>query len=301
MSHERIELAKCYFCEQIGFRSKRRRDIFFHQNRSYFFCKPCGAFSLYPKLQSFDFDQLYSTNYIENVSLDSEGKSDFDRFTAFKEFLESHSDLAGKHLLDFGCGSGAELLIYGKSLKLTSVGVEVEKSTRGLATLNSGSIVLSPEDFFNSQLGFDYIFIGDVLEHINNPTNYLAQIILHLKPNGYLFIQGPLESAPTLSNKLVEFKSLLLNGKVVDFPPYHVTLASVKTIERIINFSDVYLAKLVVRETWWPTSKKALFHPIQNISAWVIAVCKIFDLLISFIIPKYGTRFEVICQKMDIK
>ena len=205
-------------------------------------------------------------------------------------------------MLDIGCGEGTYAKLFPDA---DWTGIEVWEpyvEAYGLKSLYSKLIIADArEHVFEPEDRFDIAFAGDVLEHINNPTNYLAQIILHLKPNGYLFIQGPLESAPTLSNKLVEFKSLLLNGKVVNFPPYHVTLASVKTIERIINFSDVYLAKLVVRETWWPTSKKALFHPIQNISAWVIAVCKIFDLLISFIIPKYGTRFEVICQKMDIK
>jgi SAM-dependent methyltransferase len=301
MSHEPDQFARCYFCEQIGYRSKRRRAIFFNQDRQYFFCKPCKAFSLYPKLQSSDFDQLYSTNYIESFSSDSGETLEFSRFMRLKEFLESHSDLAGKKFLDFGCGSSAELLIYGQNLKLTCVGVEVEKSTRELATINSGSVVLSPEEFFKSELKFDYIFIGDVLEHINNPTTYLTQLALHLNPQGYLFIQGPLESAPTLSNKLVEIKSLLLNGKRVNFPPYHVTLASMKTIERIMSFSGLYPSQLVVRETWWPTSRKALFHPIQNTSSWAIAVCKIFDLLLSFVVPKYGTRFEVICQKLDLK
>jgi 2-polyprenyl-3-methyl-5-hydroxy-6-metoxy-1,4-benzoquinol methylase len=293
---ELAQVAPCYFCGSAAKKSKRRRMLFFRELRMYYFCRGCGTFSLHPKLQVSDFETLYSSSYIENVRNNEQIDEELDRFKSLKQFLRNINHPNGKNFLDYGCGANGESLIFAKSLGLASVGVEVERSTREMATLNSSVPVIDPEEFSKTDQKFDVIFLGDVLEHVNNPGEILKDIYVHLKPNGFLFVQGPLESASTLTNKLVELKSILLQGARVEFPPYHVTLSKLNSLKKILNANGFLLHTCSVEEVWWPASKSSLTHPIRNPAAWSQAACKAIDRGISVLIPKYGTRFEIVCQ-----
>ena len=293
---ELTQVAPCYFCGSPAKKTKRRRTLFFTELRMYYLCQECGTFSLYPKLKDSDFEKLYSSSYIENVSSGEQIDEEFDRFSSLKDFLRKIHDPRGKNFLDYGCGANGELLTFAISLGLASVGVEVEASTREMATLKSSAPVISPEEFSQSDLKFDVIFLGDVLEHVNNPSKILREIYLHLKPNGFLFIQGPLESASTLTNRLVELKSILLQGARIEFPPYHVTLSKLNSVKKILNASGFLLQTCSVGEVWWPASKSSLMHPIRNPAKWVVAACKVIDRGISVLLPGYGTRFEIVCK-----
>lgn len=293
---ELAQVASCYFCGCVSKKSKRRRLLFFKELRMYYFCRECGTFSLYPKLQDSDFETLYSSSYIDNVSNNDQIDEEVDRFKALKFFLRNINHPIGKNFLDYGCGANAELLIFATSLGLVSVGVEVEASTREMATLNSSALVIDPEEFAMTDQKFDVIFLGDVLEHVNNPGEILKDICAHLKPNGFLFIQGPLESASTLTNKLVELKSILLRGTRVEFPPYHVTLSKLNSLKKILSANGFLLHTCSVEEVWWPASKSSLMHPIRNPAAWSLAVAKAIDRGLSVLLPKYGTRFEIVCK-----
>lgn len=262
----------------------------------YYHCRNCGTFSLYPKLQDSDFESMYSSAYIENVSSDDQNDEEIDRFKSFKNFLRSFNDLSGRNFLDYGCGANAGLLIFGTTLGLDSVGVEVEASTRAAARINSKACIIDPEEFAKSDIKFDFIFLGDVLEHVNNPGEILRNIHAHLQSNGFLFIQGPLESAPTLTNKLIELKSILLQGRRVEVPPYHVTLSKLISLKKILSINGFILNTCSVKEVWWPASKSSLLHPGRKPAAWSLAVCKSIDRVISNLLPNYGTRFEIVCQ-----
>lgn len=289
-------VASCYFCGSAAKKTKRRRTLFFTELRMYFLCRECRTFSLYPKLKESDFEKLYSSSYIKNVSSGEQIGEEFDRFYSFKDFLRKIYGPSGKSFLDYGCGANGELLAFATSLGLASVGVEVEASTREMATLKSSAPVISPDEFSKSDLKFDVVFLGDVLEHVNNPSEILSEIHLHLKPNGFLFIQGPLESASTLTNRLVELKSILLQGARIEFPPYHVTLSKLNSVKKILKSNGFLLETCSVGEVWWPASKSSLMHPIRNPAKWAIAACKAIDIWISILLPRYGTRFEIVCK-----
>ena len=293
---ELAQVAACYFCGCVAKKSKRRRMLFFKELRMYYFCRECGTFSLYPKLQGFDFETLYSSSYIENLSNHNQIDEEIDRFKSLKNFLRNINYPSGKNFLDYGCGASGELLIFATSLGLASVGVEIEASTREMAALNSSAPVIDPEEFSNTDQKFDLIFLGDVLEHVNEPGEILKDICAHLQPNGFLFIQGPLESASTLTNRLVELKSILLQGTPVQFPPYHVTLSKLNSLKKILSTNGFLLHACSVKEVWWPASKSSLMHPIRNPAAWSLAAAKAIDRGISVLLPKYGARFEIVCQ-----
>jgi SAM-dependent methyltransferase len=107
---------------------------------------------------------------------------------------------AGKRILDFGCGSGASLLVLGRILPPCElVGVEldprlVELARRRARHLGLGSLQVlqspSPETLPPDLGGFDYIMFNAVFEHLlpNERRRLLPLVWRHLRPGGILFL-----------------------------------------------------------------------------------------------------------------
>jgi 2-polyprenyl-3-methyl-5-hydroxy-6-metoxy-1,4-benzoquinol methylase len=109
-------------------------------------------------------------------------------------------EFAGKRVLDFGCGSGASLLVLSRLLAAREiVGVElvarlVEIARRRVELLGRGSlhVLQSPSaDSLPADLGeFDFIMFSAVFEHLlpdERPT-VLPLIWRHLRPGGVMFL-----------------------------------------------------------------------------------------------------------------
>lgn len=109
-------------------------------------------------------------------------------------FAEQHT--RGKRVLDFGCGSG-----YGAALIAESaasvVGVDVEEEAVAYARSHFSRDKLSyhrvsPDGSLPFADGsFDTVLSFQVLEHIPEPTAYLASIRRVLTPNGILVLATP--------------------------------------------------------------------------------------------------------------
>jgi 2-polyprenyl-3-methyl-5-hydroxy-6-metoxy-1,4-benzoquinol methylase len=124
----------------------------------------------------------------------------------FSYYQNVRSDLAeyvekGNHrILDVGCGAG----YFGEYLKQQGcasevVGIEIniiaaEEAITKLdhvlcANLNQTSVIDVLKDF--DKASFDYIVCADVLEHLIDPWEVLAQLVSYLKPNGRLVVSIP--------------------------------------------------------------------------------------------------------------
>jgi len=204
---------RCYLCKSsVVSMSHNRRQIRFYGLRAYYRCGECKSYSLFPKLNQTEIQNLYSTKYINEVNpkVDSIEQVNVNRFSLLFEYLSKESVRTEKGFLDFGCGATAEVVIFAGELGYKAVGVEVEATTRMEAERSSGKLIIFPTDLQNYTHEFDIIFLGDVIEHLNNPLETLNDIVRVLSPNGHVVIQGPLEGAYTLSNFLLSVKSKVL-------------------------------------------------------------------------------------------
>lgn len=107
----------------------------------------------------------------------------------FKKDRDEHINV-----LEIGCGSGATL-IYIKNLYKNSNLYGIEKS-KNSAKIASAFASIINEDVEKVKLSydenfFDYIILGDVLEHLNNPWKLLKELILYLKQDGYILATIP--------------------------------------------------------------------------------------------------------------
>lgn len=290
----------CYLCNSSSITvSSNRRSISFHKTHNYYRCDECKSYSLFPKLENHEIEDLYSTKYIEDVNpeFNMDEQVTINRFSHLQESLEKVENPGSRNFLDYGCGATAEVIIFASNLGFKSFGVEVEAGTRQEAQLISNCQIFSPEEVLASGAQFDIIFLGDVLEHLSNPLEVLDQVQALLSPTGHLIIQGPLEGATTISNTLLSVKARLLSKSPSKFPPYHVSLATKDSIVKALKINELTIQKFVITEPVWPAPKFGSRSSFVSVAALIFSFVKILDMAISRVVTHYGTRFFLIATK----
>ena len=158
-----------------------------------------------------------------------------------KMFLKSHPSFAeGTRILDIGCGTG-ELLAELHKRGGEVWGVDADKrdieTARKYFGLNN-LYAMPHKDFFRKPdlPLFDIVTFFEVLEHLDNPEEFIRDVKKILKPGGKIVMSVP--SRDRMLANLYEW----------DFPPYHLSRwnesAIRKFFERInfrpdsINYAD---------------------------------------------------------------
>lgn len=132
-----------------------------------------------------------------------------------------------KSVLEFGCGTG-DLIVFLNSI--SGVGfdpsVEMIKIAKQKHTQKSIKFVTSLP-----KTKFDYIFLSDVIEHLENPKNEFEKLEKLLKPKGNLII--------TMANPIWE--PILLIGESVGYkmPEGPHRRIRYKDIKLIVNSLDL--------------------------------------------------------------
>ncbi len=124
------------------------------------------------------------------------------------EFIPMYYQHVRSHLLDFvkepkekeikvldvGCGLGATLLELKNRYKNAEIyGIEINKAVGEIAGTHADVIIGNIEEIgmdFKEEY-FDYIILGDVLEHLINPYEAMEKIKRYLKKGGYMLVSVP--------------------------------------------------------------------------------------------------------------
>ncbi len=291
----------CFLCGSTRVkRTRERRPVNFHEIRHFYKCKDCKGYSLWPKLEKWEIQKLYSVNYMGDVApasyLDIE--SDKARFAKLELFLSDIANPEKKLYLDFGCGAAADTVILAKALGFQAFGAEVAEDTRKQAKLVSGCEIYSPEEIYSRQHEFDIVFMGDVLEHVTDPILLVESAQKSLCPGGVLVIQGPLDAALTFSNFFVSLKARVLFKHPSTFPPYHVSLARKNSIVKMLRAQGLTAFEIEITEPYWPAPRFASRDSFVSPSKFLLSFTKLIDIGIHRINGSYGTRFFLLASKI---
>ena len=99
---------------------------------------------------------------------------------------------AATQVLDVGSGSGEFAFLMarlGKTVQAVEPNIPYADYCRDELGLDVLTAHVSPNLFASGE--FDLIRLNHVLEHLNNPVKYLAQIACWLKPSGVLYVETP--------------------------------------------------------------------------------------------------------------
>ena len=162
----------------------------------------------------------YKTRYraaIRHVLADSEkGRLDEAGFPAYSSpnllinwlfwqrlrIAMNHIEQSAPHenILDFGCGSGVMLPFLAEQSKhVTAIDIDLhplEKVKQHIPLAANVQIIDANQTPISKlpQKSFDLINALDVLEHVDDLPQTLAQLMNLLKPNGQLLVSGPTEN-----------------------------------------------------------------------------------------------------------
>jgi 2-polyprenyl-3-methyl-5-hydroxy-6-metoxy-1,4-benzoquinol methylase len=120
------------------------------------------------------------------------------RLRTAMNYIEKH--VPYENVLDFGCGSGVMLpFLAGHGKQITAIDIDLVplQHMRKHIPLAQNVQVLDANQTSLSQLtpkSFDLINALDVLEHVDDLSNTLRELLNLLKPGGRLVISGPTEN-----------------------------------------------------------------------------------------------------------
>jgi 2-polyprenyl-3-methyl-5-hydroxy-6-metoxy-1,4-benzoquinol methylase len=170
------------------------------------------------------------------------------------EYIEGGAPYQG--ILDFGCGSGVLLPFLGKFAEhVTAADVDLIPFERMRAVIDfpSNIEVSDLHTFSLDQLpasSFDIITALDVLEHVNDLSGTLKNLLRLLKPGGRLIVSGPTENIFYRLGRRVAGREYTGNYHERGIAEIKHQLASVAQIEQIAVL-------------YWPLPLFDLFSAIQ--------------------------------------
>jgi SAM-dependent methyltransferase len=154
------------------------------------------------------------------------------RFTRLTDLMNAEKD--GGAVLDVGCGTG-EFLFCAKLAGLVGIGLDINKDAVDAALANGLDAIQGKlGDVRYPDGSFDFIRLGDVIEHVGDPAGLLTECRRVLKEDGTLFI-----STPNIDSFFPRYSLFLKRTLGVEWchptPPYHLIEFSYSSLKGLLQ------------------------------------------------------------------
>jgi len=243
---ENFESGDLLECKLCGF---KHITVFIHTAR----CNNCGALMYYPYPEdnsletdeSLELIPMYKKNWVSWYR--RAAKLNHSNFTNMFLFsIENPENIFSDpiKILDYGGGGGQFAFICKSILPLCEVFIV---DINDYAMLDEYEVLnkqIKWKDFQKNTTTFDYIFLNDVFEHVNDPFHTLETLSKKLTKNGKLFIDTPRQFWLYPFLKLI-YKPLyakLLKGTV---STAHLQIWTKKSFFHVINKAGFKVEKYV--------------------------------------------------------
>ena len=174
VSHETFQIVQCVSCS-LSFTNPRPAD---EELAKYY--ASSTYISHQQRAQSF-IDKIYL--FVRHFTLRWKLK-----------LIQNNTLLAGKNLLDFGCGTG-EFIRVAKSNGWQTTGVEPSQNARDAALPEVSSDISPSLDAISANTRFDVITLWHVLEHVPDLNSTIQQLKSRCAEHGTIFIAVPNHSS----------------------------------------------------------------------------------------------------------
>jgi 2-polyprenyl-3-methyl-5-hydroxy-6-metoxy-1,4-benzoquinol methylase len=219
----------------------------------YFKCAVCGSTFVSPVPSQADFEKMYSVENYHDCHY-REIRTD-GHYSDSIQFLKQNC--AGRRsVVDFGCGNGSFLAVA-KDNNFECAGIEFHPSAIANVRNKTGLPVTTLEEARASGRRFEIIHLGDVLEHLPDPTDTIKTLASLLSPEGVFYIEGPLEnqsSAVYLSARSIKALRRTLGHRIPGATaPTHLFRVNARNQKQFFtNRLGYRCLAFHVYETGWP-------------------------------------------------
>ena len=198
--------------------------------------------------------ELYGPSYLlsseeENLALSTSDQSSAD--WVVNCLVEESANL----FVDLGCGAG-ELLAAVTDAGFQALGFDVDARTVASASASVGCQILTTDKVEGYFGRASVVHLGDVLEHVSDPSAVLTTAEALLEPEGVFLAQGPVEANISLFNFCLGVNALLHLGAPVTDPPHHVHMASQRGQEAFFVRHGLCIDEFTVSDVAWPAPSR---------------------------------------------
>tara|TARA_Y100001968_G_C19411056_1_gene746321 strand:- start:840 stop:1844 length:1005 start_codon:yes stop_codon:yes gene_type:complete len=141
-------------------------------------------------------------------------------------FLPTYSSVKNNKLLDVGCGNG-KFLLRARDIGYEVYGIDFDPTAVDNAMENKLSVDCGNLLEINYKRKFDAITMSHVIEHLDNPLDYIKEIYRLLKPGAYFYI-----ATPNIYSS--GFKIFRKYWRGIDYPR-HLSMFSHKLLKNVLK------------------------------------------------------------------
>ena len=172
-------------------------------------------------------------------------------------------------ILEIGCGeanTGKALKEQGKAIEV--IGIETVPEIARIAETKIDKVLCVDVETIElpfSEGYFDYVIMGDLLEHLYDPWLLIRKLRPYLKQGGYI-----IASIPNIRNWRI-IKSLVLKGEWKYCPDgllddTHLRFFTKKSILNLFSSKDFSVHRLIPKFEFRPTYRSSIIKPFNNIT-----------------------------------
>jgi 2-polyprenyl-3-methyl-5-hydroxy-6-metoxy-1,4-benzoquinol methylase len=226
-------------------------------------------------------ESYHEEHYVDN---------DLSEYVKSAKLLSEFINPDQSYILDYGCGYGQFLKTL-SDMGFKAKGLEFDEGACIKAEKYSGCSVKQISEFSNvNETSFQAVHLGDVLEHLPHPRETLKQLLGVLDEKGIIFIEGPLETNPSLvywSAKLFgHIKKLLRLNEQLGEPTHLIRVNEKTQLNFILELnSRIKCLHWEVYETGWPYANNGFLRNLIAQSAIFLGGKRLFSSVM-------GNRFK---------
>lgn len=276
----------CPLCDEVDSSEARFGPTVYREKAfSYRRCMGCRSIYVSPMPTDEDLDEMYGEEYSKfmSTSLSHSGA------LGERQVLQVLSTFSEGKILDFGCGSGV-LLRKANDIGWISYGVDYERDASRKIRESNGIVFANSLDAIPTEVSFDVIHLGDVLEHLTNLNSEFPAILRRLNPDGVVIAQGPLEANSNLFFFAILLKNLIRRNILTE-PPYHVSLATRKGQRAFFDRFSLNEVRFEVFEVSHPAPERIGFSDLFNPLVLTMYLLRQISRAVSMLIPHWGNRY----------
>lgn len=221
---------KCYNCDNelsgIMIRNDEMRFKCFGSNKNIYKCPTCNLIQMKPQWTIDELNTLYK-GYVKKQYTTSKQKP----IKSIRKYLRKYVTKESR-TLEIGSGNGDNLNYL---RKYTKESIGIDKDILSDSVKENTKLAIDFDTFHDLYPNekYDFIYAIHVLEHINDPRDFIKKIISHLNDNGKVVLELPSTDEPLYTI----YKSKAFISQY--WFPYHVFFYTPETLNKVLEIYNI--------------------------------------------------------------